>query len=202
MSRVIGQIDQQKNEAILDAAIELFLERGIAAPVEEIARRAHVSKQTVYNHYGSKAALARAISERRSHEIREVFSAPGALENPGETLARYARLLLEAIQTPRGMALYRMAIQAASAMPEVGRAFYEAGPRFSRVQLAGYLCKETAAGRLHAPDPMEAAEFFVGMVAMRYHTPMLMGIEPALGEAEIGRVAREASMRFLKAFAP
>ena len=63
MARVIGQIDLSKNEAILDAAVDVLGERGITAPMEEIARRAHVSKQTIYNHYGSKAELVRALPE-------------------------------------------------------------------------------------------------------------------------------------------
>lgn len=86
MPRVAGQIDVLKNEAILDAAIEVMSEQGLGAPLAEIARRACVSKQTIYNHYGSKAELARAMSERRAHEVAEVLDAPGAIENPAETL--------------------------------------------------------------------------------------------------------------------
>ena len=69
MPRVPGQIDQAKTEAILDAAVEVIGERGLAAPMEAIARRAGVSKQTVYNHYGSKAELMRALMQRRSASL-------------------------------------------------------------------------------------------------------------------------------------
>jgi TetR/AcrR family transcriptional repressor of mexJK operon len=65
MPRLVGQIDLAKTEAILDAASEVLGERGLAAPMEAIARRAGVSKQTVYNHYGSKAELIRALVDRR-----------------------------------------------------------------------------------------------------------------------------------------
>ncbi|MET0293380.1 MAG: helix-turn-helix domain-containing protein, partial [Phenylobacterium sp.] len=50
MPRLAGQIDVAKTEAILDAAAEVLAERGFSAPIEEIARRAGVAKQTVYNH--------------------------------------------------------------------------------------------------------------------------------------------------------
>ena len=43
MARLTGQIDLAKTEAILDAAAEVLAERGLAAPIEEIARRARVS---------------------------------------------------------------------------------------------------------------------------------------------------------------
>lgn len=202
MPRIAGQIDVSKNEAILDAAIEVMSEQGLGAPLAEIARRACVSKQTIYNHYGSKAELARAMSERRAHEVAEVLDAPGAIENPAETLAGYARLLMRAVLNPRGMAIYKMAMQAAASMPDVAEAIYEAGPRASRLRLAEFLRLETAAGRLRTPDPLQAAEFFAGMVLGRYQTPSLLGVAIGLTEDEIEQVSREAAARFMRAYAP
>lgn len=202
MPRIAGQIDVSKNEAILDAAIEVMSEKGLGAPLAEIARRACVSKQTIYNHYGSKAELARAMSERRANEVAEVLGAPEAIENPAETLAGYARLLLRAVLNPRGMAIYRMAMTAASTMPDVALAIYEAGPRTSRLRLAEFLRLETVAGRLRTPDPLQAAEFFAGMVLGRYQTPALLGVAVDLTDEEIEQVAQEAAARFMRAYAP
>lgn len=202
MPRIAGQIDVSKNEAILDAAIEVMSEKGLGAPLAEIARRACVSKQTIYNHYGSKAELARAMSERRANEVAEVLDAPEAIENPAETLAGYARLLLRAVLNPRSMAIYRMAMTAASTMPDVAQAIYEAGPRTSRLRLAEFLRLETAAGRLRIPDPLQAAEFFAGMVLGRYQTPTLLGVAVGLSDDEIEQVAQEAAARFMRAYAP
>ncbi|WP_421936899.1 TetR/AcrR family transcriptional regulator [Phenylobacterium sp.] len=202
MPRVAGQIDVSKNEAILDAAIEVMAERGLSASLEEIARRAGVSKQTIYNHYGGKAELARAMSERRAHEIGEVLAAPGAVEAPEETLAAYGRILLNAVLNARGMAIYRMAMLASTTMPDVAHAIYEAGPRASRRSLADFLRLENAAGRLSCPDPLEAAEFFGGMVLGRFQTAALLGQPVDLTDAEIERVAVEAATRFMRAYAP
>lgn len=202
MPRVAGQIDLSKNEAILDAAVELMAEKGLGASLEEIARRAGVSKQTVYNHFGSKAEIARAMSERRAHEVVEVLEAPGAVDRPEETLAAYARILLNAMRNQRSMAVYRMAMLAATTMPEVARAIYEAGPKASRRSLAEFLRLENAAGRLACPDPIEAAEFYGGLVLGRYQTPVLLGVEMELTDEEIERVAQEAALRFMRAYAP
>ncbi|TAJ71323.1 MAG: TetR/AcrR family transcriptional regulator [Phenylobacterium sp.] len=202
MARVAGQIDVSKNEAILDAAIEVMAERGLGASMGEIARRAGVSKQTIYNHYGSKAELARAMSERRAHEVSEVLGAPGAIDRPEEALAAYARLLMVAVLNARSMAIYRMAMMAAVTMPDVARAIYEAGPKASRRHLADFLRLENAAGRIDAPDPLEAAEFFAGMVLGRFQNPALLGVSVDLTDAEIERVAREATTRFMRAYAP
>lgn len=202
MPRIAGQIDLAKSEAILDAAVEVLAERGASASLEEIARRACVSKQTIYNHYGSKAELVRALTERRVHEIIAALEAPGAVEHPAEALADFGRALLGGITRAQSIAFMRAAMASAVDLPDVGQALFEAGPRTSRRRLASFLELETVAGRLNCPDPMEAAEFFAGMVLGSYQTAALLGVDKALDEAKIDRIATEAARRFLKAYAP
>lgn len=202
MPRVAGRIDVSKSEAILDAAVMVFAERGVAASMEDIARRACVSKQTIYNHYGSKADLVRAVMERRVHEITATLDTPSAVEHPVEALAEFGRVLLRAVMRPQGPAFMRMAMTGVSEMPEVARAIYEAGARASRLRLAAFLELETAAGRLRCPDPMQAAEFFAGMVLGSHQTATLLGVDPGLDEARIDGVATEAASRFMRAYAP
>ncbi|ODT86157.1 TetR/AcrR family transcriptional regulator [Phenylobacterium sp. SCN 70-31] len=202
MPRIAGRIDLSKNEAILDAAVEVLTERGVSASMEEIARRAGVSKQTIYNHYGSKAELIRALMARRVHEITASLETPGAAENPREALAAFARILLEMAMTSRAVAFMRMAMLDATRLADMGVAVFEAGPRASRRKLAQFLALETAAGRLNCPDPQEAAEFFAGMVLGSYQTASLLGVDTTLDDFRIDRLAREAAHRFLRAYAP
>lgn len=201
MPRVAGQIDLGKQEAILDAALEVMGERGLSASLEAVARRAGVSKQTIYNQFGSKAELVRAMSERRVHEITAALLSPDAADNPVEALAGFARALLAVVYQTKGSNLFRAAILHAADMPDVARAMWEAGPKASRAQLAQFLARETAAGRLNCPDPQEAAEFFGGMVSGTYQTAMLLRVDLALDDAKIERLAREAAARFLRAYA-
>jgi AcrR family transcriptional regulator len=201
MGRAPGQIDVTKNEAILDAAMAVLAERGVSVSMDEIARRAGVSKQTIYNHYGSKAELVRAMATRRVHEITAPLEGRGAAENPAEALAGYARVLLNAAFAPGGSALFKTAMLHAGDMPDVARAMWEAGPKASRARLAEFLTLETRAGRLFCPNPQEAAEFFGGMVTGTYQTAMLLGVGVDLDDSKIERIATEASARFLRAYA-
>lgn len=200
MPRIAGQIDLAKGEAILDAAIGVLAERGLAASMEEIARRAGVSKQTIYNHYGSKAELIAALVERRVTDITAPLEMPGADEHPEEALAGFARIMLQALVNPRATALMRLYIQGAGEAPEVARAVFEAGPKVSRARLAAFLTRETAAGRLAADDPAQAAEFFGGMVAGTYQLAELLGVDRGLTEPQIDHIAAEAARRFLRAY--
>src|SRR5436190_3757319 len=201
MARLAGQIDLSKNEAILDAALFVLGERGLNASMDEIARRAGVSKQTVYNHYGSKAELVRAIAERRVHGMTAPLETPEGLENPAEALRNFARVLLRSVSNTSTYNIYRLAVVNAPTMPDVAAAMFEAGPRASRRKLADFFAKETRAGRLACPVPMEAAEFFAGMVIGTLQTATLLGVDLGYDEARIERIAGEATARFLKAYA-
>ena len=202
MPRAPGQIDLAKTEAILDAAAQVFGERGLAASMEEIARRAKVSKQTIYNHYGSKQELIRAIVDRRVLEITAPLMAPGSAEHPEATLATFARFMLSAVMQPRGGAMLRMTVESAAEQPDLARAFFEAGPATSRRRLADFLAMETQAGRLSVDDPVLAAEFFASMVIGAHQLAHLLGVGKYYDEGQIDRVAREATRRFLRAYAP
>lgn len=201
MPRLVGQIDASKTAAILDAAAEVLSVRGVAASMDEIARRAQVSKQTIYNHYGSKTELVRALCAQRVEEMTAGLESPEAALNPEEALASFGARLLRGLAQLRSAAFMRMAMTSVAVMPEIAQAFYEAGPKASRARLADFLRLETLAGRLACPDALEAAEFFAGMVIGSYQSAALLGVERGLDDAKIEALGREAARRFLRAYA-
>jgi TetR/AcrR family transcriptional repressor of mexJK operon len=202
MPRIPGQIDVAKTEAILDAAVEVIGERGLSAPMEEIARRAGVSKQTVYNHYGSKAELVRALMARRVAQITAPLREPSAVDHPREALAAYARSMLETVITTKSYSIMRVIIQGAGEMPDVAHEVFEAGPRHARRQLAAFLEMETRLGRLKVENFDQAAEFFSGMVMGHSQLRSLLRLPSDKSQEEFDSLASEAAERFLRAYAP
>ena len=201
MPRLAGQIDVSKTAAILDAAAEVLSVHGVAASMDEIARRAQVSKQTIYNHYGSKTELVRALCAQRVEDMTAGLESPEAALHPEEALASFGARLLRGLAQLRSAAFMRMAMTSVAVMPEIAQAFYEAGPRASRARLAEFLRAETLAGRLACPDALEAAEFFAGMVIGSYQSAALLGVDRGLDDAKIEALGQEAARRFLKAYA-
>ena len=66
-----------KRDAILEAAARVFFESGYAAAsMDEIAREAGVSKQTVYSHFGAKEALFGAFIRDNCERLLEPILAP------------------------------------------------------------------------------------------------------------------------------
>ena len=69
MSTVEGK-KQEKRRALLDAAYELFLERGTAkTSVEDITSRAKVAKGTFYLYFQDKGAVTQALLGRVSYQL-------------------------------------------------------------------------------------------------------------------------------------
>lgn len=202
MPRVCGQIDQGKSEAILDAAADVLAERGLGASISAIASRAGVSKQTIYNQFGSKTELIHALVARRVASITAPLRVPGAADNPEETLTVLASTLIAIVTNPKAYALMRLTVQGAGAMPELARAVFEAGPSTTRALLAQFLEAETLAGRLDVDDPLGAAEMFAGMCGGHRQLRALLGLDLGEDAAEIDRLARSITQRFLRAYAP
>ncbi|MBE1500581.1 AcrR family transcriptional regulator [Amycolatopsis lexingtonensis] len=101
-------------EALLDAAAEMLPDRGHAGlRMADVAARAGVSRQTVYNEFGNKAALTQAVALRTAAEfldgIRQRFeTADGLLTGIHHAVvytiehARENRLVAAALGTEAG----------------------------------------------------------------------------------------------------
>ena len=56
------RVDARRNHGvILEAARKVFAERGLAVPIDEVARQAGVGAGTIYRHFPSKEALYEAV---------------------------------------------------------------------------------------------------------------------------------------------
>jgi AcrR family transcriptional regulator len=71
---------------LLRAATELFYREGTTVGVAEIARRAGVSKLTIYRHFGSKDGLLDEILRHRSDQVLAWLQA--AIDRPTDPVER------------------------------------------------------------------------------------------------------------------
>jgi AcrR family transcriptional regulator len=77
--KVDTRISRQKHQLLLDAGRQLFWKHGFRrVTVEEVCKKAGVSKMTFYRHFGNKIELARAVYERVATEglarFKEILS--------------------------------------------------------------------------------------------------------------------------------
>jgi AcrR family transcriptional regulator len=190
-----------RRELILDVAQTVFLEEGFAnASMSIIAARLGGSKGTLYNYFKSKDDLFNAYVERRCLWQDEIFAAPLDSETPDETLRRIGRAYLTRVLTDFNLRNFRLIASEAERAPEIGRTFYDAGPRKGAERVAELLEAMQQDGHLDLDDPLDAANAFLGLVQNRYFKARLCNAIPELTQIQIEDEAALATRTFLRAF--
>ena len=90
MSTTPLRADAQRNlERVLDAAAELFAERGCDVSVDEIAGRAGVGHATVFRRFPTKDALIAAVVSKQIAELTAYAQEALAEEDAGEAFRAF-----------------------------------------------------------------------------------------------------------------
>jgi AcrR family transcriptional regulator len=103
---------------LLEAAAQVFGERGYAATTNEIAARAGVSIGTLYQYFASKDALLVALAQRHLDEARARFAAALATA-PAEREALVRVLIETAVELNQPDDLHAVLYAAAPRTPEL-----------------------------------------------------------------------------------
>jgi TetR/AcrR family transcriptional repressor of mexJK operon len=175
-----------KHVAITRAATELFLAEGFdRASLDQIAQRAGVSKQTIYNHFADKEALFKAIcgelTEKLAVPLRESTRAGTDLRTGLTALGEDALAMMIDSAT---LDLHRLVIAAAARYPDLGRTIYAVGAARMIAVLAEHLvegsrCGEPGRAALAEPVARRLAEQFLGMLRGFHQLRGLLGVERA-----------------------
>ncbi|MDE8348812.1 MAG: TetR/AcrR family transcriptional regulator [Acidocella sp.] len=195
-------LSPERRDRIVAGAAAVFMRDGYeGASMSQIAAAANVSKGTLYNYFPGKEALFGAIvRENCNCLVQEVFKdAPEGIAVEAE-LARICRAMLRMMLSPRGMAIYRLAVMEASKFPELAQAFIEAGPNIMVAKMAGWISRQVAAERLQASDPVFAAEQFFALSQTRLVMRARTNAAFRASEAEIEQVVTGAVRVFLAAY--
>jgi len=151
---------------LLDVAAEIFISEGFsAASTNEIARRANSSKTTFYSRFPTKEQLFMAVIERRMTGIFQQVAGSLPEEPPIEdTLHNFGLTLIELALSKEQVALARVVSMEAAKFPELGRRFYELGPKRGEEALAAYFTKQVEMGRLSNEDTRQMAQHFMSLI--------------------------------------
>ncbi len=178
-------------ERVLRAATSSFLARGYGSSVDDIARRAGVAKQTVYQHFASKEELFKAVAGDLAKRVLVKLEG-GDIR---QSLIRFALEYRKRALGAQGIATFRTLV------PEVPR--FRALARDMYANTAGEMVRRLAEflqQKLKVPDPEFAAEMFLSMLTGHDRLKRLFGVPPG-AESEAARTARIVDC-FLKAHQP
>ncbi len=178
----------KKVRLILDAASKLFLEQGYdPTSTEMIAREAGVSKATLYVYFPMKEALlvpvVRAVM--RSIKPMPLWDRPHGPVDAEAGLRQIATRFVAIFMTDQGMALERLIMSCKARFPEVGKTFFEEGPRRVQSETADFLHRAEKEGSLIVPDIDLAATQFIALVRGDLPLTRALGLDlPAKSELE------------------
>ncbi len=194
--------DESKNIAIVDAASSLFLELGFQGTnMEKIAKRAGVSKQTVYSHFSSKEALFGSsisividrYSPRQVLENLETHSLEADLRIICES---YARLLV----SPEALAMERLLADEAVKGPELAKIFWESGPKLMQDGLKEFFQVWVRKGQLEIDNYDKAAALFTTLLKGKLQFKWAIGLLPEITEEMIQENINDTVEIFLKLY--
>jgi TetR/AcrR family transcriptional repressor of mexJK operon len=178
-------------ERVLRAATSSFLARGYGSSVDDIARRAGVAKQTVYQHFANKDELFKAVAGDLAKRVLVKLEGGDIRQSLIRFALEYRRRALGA----QGIATFRTLV------PEVPR--FRALARDMYANTAGEMVRRLAEflqQKLNVPDPEFAAEMFLSMLTGHDRLKRLFAVPPG-AESEAARTARIVDC-FLKAHQP
>jgi AcrR family transcriptional regulator len=95
---------QRKMTSLLQAAMEVFANSGVDAPVREIAERASVGLGTVYRHFPQRSDLIVAVFQTQVDACADAAFEIARKYEPGEALGRWMQRYVDFIATKRGLA--------------------------------------------------------------------------------------------------
>lgn len=192
-----------RREAILDVARDVFLEEGYAnASMSTIAARVGGSKGTLYNYFKNKEQLFAAYVVRHCAWQRDaMFELSADVGDIRAALIQVGRTYLSIVLSDFSMANFRVIVAEAQRTPEIGRAFYETGPKSGSELLGAILQKAVDSGQLKTDDPVHAAHQFIGLCQNRMMKARLCNAMAEPTPAQIDAEVLPAVDVFLRAFA-
>jgi AcrR family transcriptional regulator len=197
--------EPERRQRLLDAAECVFFELGYSsASMDDIARRAGMSKKTLYRLFETKESLFAALVAARRAVLEAMIAGNACADNDSaeDVLRSYLGKVARFVLAPRQAALYRLVIAESLRAPELAHAFYREGPCKVRAVLEQWLARQHLSGALHVTDPQRDAGMVCSMVIAELQMRLLVGEVHALDNSLIDATVNRAVDLFLKGARP
>jgi TetR/AcrR family transcriptional regulator, mexJK operon transcriptional repressor len=193
---------EARRDAIMTAGARLFVEKGYGATsLNDVVRLSGGSLSTLYDMFGSKAGLFRAIVTQRCEMMTGAFENPEIYSHPiAEALSDLGMRFMSVLTADDTVAVMRSVSSEALQFPELAQVFYEAGPLRGRARVAGYLEEQARRGILMLDNAEEAAMDFCQLIIRDAQMNAMMGLPYPKTPDAIQRHVNRAVACFLRAY--
>lgn len=160
VERPLRKDAERNRERILDAARELFAQRGLGVTLNEIAHHAGVGVGTVYRRFPDKAQLIEGLFEQRVAEIVALADRALANPDPWDGLVDFIERALEAQASDR--AFKEIVLAGPEGLERVNRIRAQMLPRMTNL-----VARAQDAGQLRAdvvPQDIPLTQLMIGTI--------------------------------------
>jgi AcrR family transcriptional regulator len=175
---------EARPDEVLDAALELFIEKGfVSTRVEDIAKRAGLSKGTVYLYFPSKEALLEGLVRRAILPIAD--SALTTLHDyegdPRVVLSMVLTMLAGRFGDPKVMAMPKLIFREAMGFPGLADMYRREVLDRVLPAVEGLLRRGIEQGYLRQVDPSLTIRSIIGPLMLHVAMAEIFGITPEGG---------------------
>ena len=192
-------LDVEKRARILEVAHTMLLDKGPQASLEQIARAAGVSRQTIYNVWQSKAELIASVAEYAANHIGGVMFDSSLEGNLHDELHAFAQRYLDYSLSGPVIRFVRLLVVHGEAQPEIVSRIIATGPNEVYRQVARLLDRYIAMGTIRCADSLEAATCLCAMLRGPEQLRSVILGQACLSKEQVHGRAQRMTDLFLKA---
>ena len=179
---------EARPEELIESALELFSEQGFASTkLRDVARRAGVSKGTVYLYFPSKEALLLGAVQRSVVPILD-FGDDYEIESESsasELLAALVQKWIEEFERRSVSGVPKLVIAESASVPELGPLFVDAVLQRARRLFARVLKRGMRTGEFRSVDVKEAVHLLLApLLYAQIHQHALGSCDPGIFDME------------------
>ncbi len=169
----------KRPDEILDAALACFTEKGFASTrVEDIAKRADISKATVYLYFKNKIALLEGLVRRAISPIPDQAGAaiaafPGTVR---QTLEMFVTMVVTRISDPKIIAIPIMVMRESTTHPELANMYRTEVLEKGLPIVKAIIQKGVDSGEFRTVDPEMTARSLIGPVLVHLILSHVFGV--------------------------
>ena len=177
---------EARPDEVLDAALELFTKRGFThTTVDQVAKRAGLSKGTVYLYFPSKKALLAGLVRRAVVPVADL--ALGVIADyrgdPRPVIRQMVGMMAGKMTDPKVFAVPKLVIREAVGAPEIAKMYREEVLDRAMPALAALIAQGVEGGHIRKVDPELTIRSILGPLMMHLVMAEVFSIKPNDGLA-------------------
>lgn len=194
-------LNQEKREAIINAAIEEFYTKGFeGSSMDNISKVAKVSKATVYNHFLNKEELFFAITAIIGKKLEESFDYSYSKDIEIKTQLRdIAQKEIDFLNNESNMKLIQIVTIVMIQKNEIGLKLLQIGKDHCMIMTSTWFENAKKDNKLDFESSFFVSKQFIGMIKSFAFIPQLYGA-PFLTKDEQDKVIDESVNMILKLY--